>query len=56
MFTVFDMYFAGIVSIQYHPRNPPEERMTLEECAQVAVDMLAIRQFVLEENKWPGVQ
>jgi hypothetical protein len=38
----FELYFAGIASIQYHPANPPETRMSLEECAEVADKMVKI--------------
>ena len=40
--TKWEIYFAGIASIQYHPANPKETRMSLEECAQVADKMLEI--------------
>lgn len=43
LFTVFDLYFSGIVSLQYHPANPPGERMSLRECADVAIEMLEVR-------------
>lgn len=50
----FDMYFTGIVSIQYHPKNIQEHgcpQMDLDQCAQVALDMLIVRARVLEGLK-----
>lgn len=32
----WDMYFASVLGLQFHPANPPESRMSPEECAQVA--------------------
>jgi hypothetical protein len=40
--TYFAMYFAAVASIQYHPANPPDKRMSLQECANVAAAMLSI--------------
>lgn len=48
--TTWQLYFIGIASIQYHPANPPETRMSLEDCAKVADDMLKIT----EVRKCPG--
>ena len=50
MYTTWQIYFAGIASIQYHPANPPETRMSLEECAKVADKMLKLT----EERKCLG--
>lgn len=33
-------FYAGIVALQYHPRNDPTFRMSLEECARVADAMM----------------
>jgi len=44
---VFDMYFASIASFQYHPANPAATRLTLDECARIAIQMLAVRQDVM---------
>lgn len=41
--TAWDMYFGAVVSLQYHPANPPEQRMSLEELAKVADAMLEVR-------------
>lgn len=42
----FDMYFASITSFQYHPANPAAQRLTLDECATIAVQMMAVRRYV----------
>lgn len=41
----FDMYFASVTSMQYHPGAGTKEhrRLTLEECRDVALAMLALR-------------
>lgn len=41
----FDMYFASVCSMQYHPGAGTKEhrRLTLGECRDVAMDMLKIR-------------
>lgn len=36
----WDIYFAGVATIQYHPANPPKTRMSVEDMAQVADRML----------------
>lgn len=50
--TLWQLYFVGIASIQYHPANPPEKRMSLEEAAKVADEMIKIT----EERLCHGVQ
>lgn len=44
-FHVFDVYFASIVSLQYHPGAGTKEnkKLSLEECRDIAVDMLKLR-------------
>lgn len=37
----WDMFFGNLVGIQYHPANPPEKRLSLEELAHVA-DLMVI--------------
>ena len=32
---------------QYHPANPAASRLTLDECARIAIQMLAVRQEVM---------
>lgn len=41
----FDLYFASVVSMQFHPGAGTKEhkRLTLEECRDLALQMLAIR-------------
>lgn len=41
----WDMFFANLVGIQYHPANPVHLRLPLEELAEVADEML------IERNK-----
>lgn len=50
MITVFDLYFASIVSLQYHPANPPDKRMSLQECAEVAMRMCMLRNEILGKD------
>lgn len=35
--------FASITSFQYHPANPAAQRLTLDECATIAVQMMQVR-------------
>ena len=37
---VWAVFYSGVVAIQYHPSNPPDKRMSLEDCALVADGML----------------
>lgn len=39
----WDIYFAGVATIQYHPANPPKLRMSLEEMAVEADRMILLR-------------
>jgi len=39
----WDIFFANIVGIQYHPANPIESRQSLEELADIADRMMAER-------------
>lgn len=39
----WDMYFAGVAGIQYHPGNPPDKRMTLAELGEIVDQMLIER-------------
>ncbi len=54
--TAWDIYFAGIASIRFHPKNvPPGETLDEDElneldlAANVANEMLSIRR-----KRWPG--
>ncbi|WNK14616.1 MAG: hypothetical protein [Microvirus sp.] len=47
---VFDIYFSVIAGFQYHPANPAHNRMPLEECAQVALECIRIRNQLLGER------
>lgn len=51
----FDMYFASITSFQYHPANPVDTRMSLEACAALAIEMMILRNLVLENRPWLGL-
>lgn len=39
----WDMFFANLVGIQYHPANPPECRQSLEELADIVDRMMEVR-------------
>lgn len=39
----WDMFYSGLVGIQYHPANPPDQRLSLEYLAEVADAMLKER-------------
>lgn len=48
---VFDMYFAGIVSMAHcHPGTTRDAglNLSLDECASKALDMLEVRRRVIE--------
>jgi len=47
----FDMYFASLVSMQVHPGAGTKEhrKLTLEECRDMALQMLAIRRTLSQE-------
>lgn len=44
---IWAMMYATVVGFQFHPRNPPQERMTLVEAAQIADAMYG--QYVLRK-------
>ena len=49
----FDCYFASIASMQVHPGAGTKEhrKLTLEECKDMAIQMIEIRRSVIgEEN------
>lgn len=39
----WDMFFANLVGIQYHPANPIESRQPLEELADIVDLMMEVR-------------
>ena len=47
----FDMYFASLASMQVHPGAGTKEhrKLTLEECRDMALQMIAIRRNVVGE-------
>ena len=50
--TAFDVYFASVTSMQCHPGAGTKEhaRLSLEECRDMALQMIAIRRNVIGEN------
>lgn len=46
----FDMYFASITSMQFHPGAGTKEhrQLSLQECREVAMQMLALRSQVVK--------
>lgn len=49
----FDMYFASVCSMQVHPGAGTKEhrKMTLQECRDMAMEMIEIRRSLfIEEN------
>lgn len=47
---IFDLYFSVIAGFQYHPANPAHQRMSLEDCAKVALECVEIRNRYCEED------
>ena len=47
----FDMYFASICSMQFHPGAGTKEhaRLSIDECREMAVDMLISRRKLFNE-------
>lgn len=45
----FDVYFASLMSMQMHPGAGTKEhqKLTLEDCRDVALQMIAIRREVI---------
>lgn len=56
--TIFDLYFSAVVGWQYHPGNRRDGvYLSLDECAQIAVQMIRVRNQYFEENsEWHGQQ
>lgn len=52
--TAWAIYFGGIVSFQYHPRNEAIERMTLKQCGEVADQMLEEHRRRKKGGLWVG--
>lgn len=48
----FDMYFASLTSMQVHPGAGTKEhrKLTLEECRDMALQMIDIRRNVVKER------
>lgn len=49
----FDLYFASIVSMQFHPGAGTKDHkaLTLQECADKAMQMLNIRRELIEDPR-----
>jgi len=50
--TAFDVYFASVTSLQFHPGAGTKDHrvLTLEECRDVALQMIEIRRNVMSEE------
>ena len=50
---VFDIYFASISSMQFHPGSGKKDhkQLSLQECADKALEMIAIRREILGSKK-----
>lgn len=48
----FDIYFASIRSMQFHPGAGTREHVRLDakECADAALEMLAVRREIMQEE------
>jgi hypothetical protein len=51
-YIAFDMFFASIASMQFHPGAGTKEHkpLTLEECRAKALEMVKLRREVVREN------
>lgn len=51
----FDVYFASVVSMQYHPGAGTKKhaRLTLKECRDVALQMIEIKRAVGDDTTRP---
>ncbi len=49
--TPFDVYFASVCAMQYHPGAGTKEhrKLSIEECKDVAVNMIISRRSVVGE-------
>lgn len=59
IFTVWDLYFAGLVSMSVHPGHLKEDGpgLSLKRCAEIADCMIAIRNARSDQEVNPcGVQ
>lgn len=54
---IFDLYFSSVVGWQYHPGNRRDGvYLSLDECAQIALQMVRVRNEFLGEEEWHGLQ
>lgn len=47
----WDMYFAGICSFQFHPKNAPADRLSVEQCAEIA-DMMMVERDKRDSRRY----
>ena len=49
---VFDLYFASVTSMQFHPGAGTKEhkKLDIEECRDIALKMLEIRRNLLDRE------
>lgn len=49
----FDMYFASIRSMQFHPGAGTREHrvLSVEECASAALEMVKVRQQIIKAEE-----
>lgn len=48
----FDVYFASVTSMQFHPGAGTKEhrRLSIEECRDIALQMLAMRNQLIQSK------
>ena len=52
-YITFDMYFASLCSMQVHPGAGTKDhaKLSLQECADMALEMIAIRREVIADRR-----
>lgn len=56
---IFDLFFASVTSLAHcHPGNnrDPGNQLTIEQCADVALEMLEVRRDVMINSHLAGVE
>lgn len=48
----FDLMFVTVLGWQFHPRNPPVNRMSVDECLDVCAEALDARRRFQECHGW----
>lgn len=51
-YLAFDCYFANLVGMNNHPgqKREPVQRMSLQDCAKQALEMIVIRRVIFQEQ------